>query len=72
MCCNLVNPHYEGIGRFLASYDAINYSWLCVINNALESVAEKSQLSKIGAAPAENALTPIFKLHKAYSKCEFV
>ena len=25
-------------------------SWLCVINNALESVAEKPQLSKIGAA----------------------
>ena len=25
LCCNLVNPHYERIGRFLASYDAINY-----------------------------------------------
>jgi len=61
LCCNLVNPHYERIGRLLASYDAINYSWLCVLNNALESDAEKPQLSKIGAAPAEPALTPIFK-----------
>src|SRR6516162_5169758 len=25
LCCNLVNPHYERIGRFLASYEAINY-----------------------------------------------
>src|SRR5262245_21388413 len=81
LCCNLVNPHYERIGRFVASYDAINYlpvlhhqltrctatfasmqtslgSWLCVINNALESVAEKSQLSKI-----DEAQPKCFELH---------